>query len=149
MPPKKSLRAHDTVAGFYYAMAERFPKAHLVHLSNEMNANVFKGGRDWHWREESKRRAARETGVAPRVFPAEHRFLRRVLPLRAFAAVRAGTKEWLAACPCGHKRDIWDYGGVRYKATGEPLRLLRCPACGRMSMHRVRKKTEIEKHEIP
>ncbi|MDD1769798.1 MAG: MBL fold metallo-hydrolase [Methanomassiliicoccales archaeon] len=44
-------RTHD-VAGFYYAMAERFPGAHLVHLSNEMNANVFKGNRDWHWREE-------------------------------------------------------------------------------------------------
>ncbi len=40
------------VAGFYYAMAERFPEANLLHLSNEMNANVFKGGRDWHWREE-------------------------------------------------------------------------------------------------
>jgi glyoxylase-like metal-dependent hydrolase (beta-lactamase superfamily II) len=44
-------RTHD-VAGFYYAMAERFPQAHLVHLSNEMNANVLKGTRDWHWREE-------------------------------------------------------------------------------------------------
>ncbi|MHB8867672.1 MAG: MBL fold metallo-hydrolase [Thermoleophilia bacterium] len=44
-------RTHD-VAGFYYAMAERFPRADLLHLSNEMNANVFKGGRDWHWREE-------------------------------------------------------------------------------------------------
>jgi hypothetical protein len=38
------------VGDFYCAMAERFPRAHLVHLSNEMNANVFKGGRDWHWR---------------------------------------------------------------------------------------------------
>lgn len=44
-------RTHD-VAGFYYAMAERFPEANLVHLSNEMNANVLKGDRDWHWREE-------------------------------------------------------------------------------------------------
>jgi hypothetical protein len=33
-------------------MAERFPDANLLHLSNEMNANVFKGDRDWHWREE-------------------------------------------------------------------------------------------------
>ncbi|MCL5734376.1 MAG: MBL fold metallo-hydrolase [Actinobacteria bacterium] len=41
------------VASFYYAMAERFPEADLGHLSNEMNANVFKGGRDWHWREDS------------------------------------------------------------------------------------------------
>jgi glyoxylase-like metal-dependent hydrolase (beta-lactamase superfamily II) len=48
----EELARTESVGDFYYAMAERFPKAHLVHLSNEMNANVFKGGRDWHWREE-------------------------------------------------------------------------------------------------
>jgi glyoxylase-like metal-dependent hydrolase (beta-lactamase superfamily II) len=49
---EEELARTTDVAGFYYAMAERFPQAHLVHLSNEMNANVFKGNRDWHWREE-------------------------------------------------------------------------------------------------
>ena len=49
---EEELARTDTVADFYYAMAERFPRAHLVHLSNEMNANVLKGDRDWHWREE-------------------------------------------------------------------------------------------------
>ena len=48
---EEELQRTDTVGDFYYAMAERFPYAHLVHLSNEMNANVFKGDRDWHWRE--------------------------------------------------------------------------------------------------
>lgn len=46
------LASTSTVSDFYYAMSERFPFAHLNHLSNEMNANVFKGNRDWHWREE-------------------------------------------------------------------------------------------------
>lgn len=49
---EEELARTDDVAGFYYAMAERFPSADLLHLSNEMNANVFKGNRDWHWREE-------------------------------------------------------------------------------------------------
>ena len=49
---EEELARTDDVASFYYAMAERFPEANLLHLSNEMNANVFKGGRDWHWREE-------------------------------------------------------------------------------------------------
>jgi glyoxylase-like metal-dependent hydrolase (beta-lactamase superfamily II) len=49
---QEELARTEDVAGFYYAMAERFPEANLNHLSNEMNANVFKGGRDWHWREE-------------------------------------------------------------------------------------------------
>jgi glyoxylase-like metal-dependent hydrolase (beta-lactamase superfamily II) len=48
---EEELARTDSVSDFYYAMAERFPNAHLVHLSNEMNANVLKGDRDWHWRE--------------------------------------------------------------------------------------------------
>lgn len=39
------------VAGFYYAMVQRFPDANLL-ISNEMNSNVFKGGRDWNWNED-------------------------------------------------------------------------------------------------
>jgi hypothetical protein len=81
--------------------------------------------------------------------PAEHRFLKFILPAKAFAAVRAGTKEWLAECPCGHKRDIWDSGGVRYKAAGEPRARGGCPACRQNTWHKIRKKTGAEKVEIP
>ena len=49
---EEELARTDDVASFYYAMAERFPEADLLHLSGEMNANVLKGDRDWHWREE-------------------------------------------------------------------------------------------------
>jgi len=44
-------RTEDT-ASFFYAMAMHFPDANLIFLSNEMNAAVFKGGRDWDWRED-------------------------------------------------------------------------------------------------
>ena len=81
--------------------------------------------------------------------PAEHRFLRFILPTRAFNTVRAGTKLWLIECPCGHKRDLWDLGGVRYKAAGEPRQLVRCPECDRNRWHKTRKKTELEKQQIP
>ncbi len=81
--------------------------------------------------------------------PAEHRFLKFILPAKAFAAVRAGTKQWLTECPCGHRRDLWDSGGVRYKAAGEPRMLGSCPACGKATLHKIRKKTETEKLEIP
>ncbi len=80
--------------------------------------------------------------------PAEHRFLRFILPERAFEAVKAGTKQWLMACPCGHKRDVWDAGGVRYKAVGEPRQYNHCPACGKGTWHKVRKKTQEERAEI-
>jgi glyoxylase-like metal-dependent hydrolase (beta-lactamase superfamily II) len=44
-------KTHDT-GNFFYAMAMRYPDANLIFLSNEMNAAVFKGGRDWNWRED-------------------------------------------------------------------------------------------------
>jgi len=81
--------------------------------------------------------------------PAKHGFLKRLLPAKAWNAVKAGTKEWLTECPCGHKQDLWDSGGVRYKATGEPRRLGFCPACGKHAMQRIRRKTELEKREFP
>jgi len=80
---------------------------------------------------------------------AEHRFLKFILPARTFNAVRAGTKMWLLECPCGHKRDLWDAGGVRYKATGSPKEIARCPACGKRTWHTARKKTEEEQQAIP
>jgi glyoxylase-like metal-dependent hydrolase (beta-lactamase superfamily II) len=39
---------------FFLQMCKRFPDANLVMLSNEMNANVFKGGREWSWREDDE-----------------------------------------------------------------------------------------------
>ena len=87
--------------------------------------------------------------MAQNFMPAEHRFLRFILPAKAFAAVRAGTKEWLAECSCGHKRDVWNSGGVRFMAAGEPRRLGYCPACGKLTMHKIRKKTDAERREIP
>lgn len=77
------------------------------------------------------------------------RILRFILPRRAFEAVRAGTKLWLAECPDGHRRDVWDLGGVRYKAAGEPRTLAFCPDCGRNRWLRIRRKTETEKREFP
>jgi glyoxylase-like metal-dependent hydrolase (beta-lactamase superfamily II) len=46
----EELARTNDVASFYYAMVKRFPEANLF-ISNEMNANVFKGGMNWNWRE--------------------------------------------------------------------------------------------------
>jgi hypothetical protein len=80
--------------------------------------------------------------------PAEHKFLRFILPARAFAAIRAGTREWLIECPCVHKRDLWDVGGVRCKAAGEPRQYHEFPECGRGRWHKIRKKTDLERQQL-
>jgi len=38
---------------FYYAMVKHFPEANLF-ISNEMNAGVFKGGKNWNWKDEDE-----------------------------------------------------------------------------------------------
>ena len=43
---EEELARTESVGDFYYAMDRKFPDANLGGLSNEMNANVFKGGRD-------------------------------------------------------------------------------------------------------
>jgi len=48
---EEELAGTKDVAGFFYAMVQRFPDANLL-IGNEMNANVFKGGRQWNWRED-------------------------------------------------------------------------------------------------
>ena len=49
------------------------------------------------------------------------------------------SREWFVTCRhCGHERTYWDIGGVRYKAGSRGKSIgLRCPSCGRRSMHPV------------
>jgi glyoxylase-like metal-dependent hydrolase (beta-lactamase superfamily II) len=49
---EEELAATNTPGDFYYHMAKRFPTASLNIYSNEMNSEVFKGGRDWSWNED-------------------------------------------------------------------------------------------------
>jgi hypothetical protein len=80
--------------------------------------------------------------------PAEHKLLKFILPARAFVAVKKGTKQWLMECKCGHLRDFWDAGGIRYKAVGEPRQYIKCPECHRATWHKIRKKTDSEKLQV-
>jgi hypothetical protein len=48
---EEELAKNKDEANFYYAMVKYFPEANLS-ISNEMNAGVFKGGRNWNWKDE-------------------------------------------------------------------------------------------------
>lgn len=66
-------------------------------------------------------------------------FLKLMSPARR-AAMEAESRAWKATCPnCGRKTSIWDLGGIRYKAAGQPLKGFRCAGCGKFGMHRVAK----------
>lgn len=49
---EEELANTNDAATFFYNMIKRFPTSSLIMLSNEMNAEVFKGGRPWDWNED-------------------------------------------------------------------------------------------------
>ena len=55
----------------------------------------------------------------------------RVVPKPTAEAMEAESRAWLMTCSeCGHSVSVWDAGGLRYKAAGEPRRRARCAGCG-------------------
>jgi DNA-directed RNA polymerase subunit RPC12/RpoP len=73
---------------------------------------------------------------------ASQRFLKAILPASAFAALEAESRTWLLRCPhCGHEYSLWDIGGIRYKAAGNPRRYAACPQCGQRSWQSLYKRS--------
>jgi DNA-directed RNA polymerase subunit RPC12/RpoP len=67
------------------------------------------------------------------------RLMRRFMSTATFARHEAESRKWIATCPgCGHRRSIWDLGGMRGGASGKPSTLMDCPACGQRGWHKVR-----------
>lgn len=60
-----------------------------------------------------------------------------VLPRRWAESMEAESRSWKARCSCGFERSIWELGGIRWKASGQPRNYLLCPRCGMRSWHTV------------
>lgn len=60
-----------------------------------------------------------------------------LLPRSWSESMEKDSRQWIAQCPCGKGRSIWELGGIRWKAAGEPRKLLRCPSCGELTWHKV------------
>jgi len=63
------------------------------------------------------------------------KLLKAVLPDAWAKSMEAESREWICICPCGHARSVWDMGGIRWKAAGNPRRLMKCPGCGQLTWH--------------
>jgi hypothetical protein len=54
------------------------------------------------------------------------------------ARMEADSRMWMMQCQkCGYERSIWEIGGIRYKAIGNPRTLKRCPNCGKINWHKI------------
>ena len=59
------------------------------------------------------------------------RFFLAILPRSMGQAMEKESRLWMMVCPvCSKETSIWDAGGIRYLAAGNPQRLRRCSECG-------------------
>jgi hypothetical protein len=65
------------------------------------------------------------------------RVLRRFASPATFEKMKADSQRWFLCCPCGKETSFWEIGGVRYKARGNPRKLMRCSQCGEARWHKV------------
>jgi hypothetical protein len=70
------------------------------------------------------------------------RLLTAVLPRSWAEDMRAESLRWMIRCECGFERSVWEVGGVRWKAKGNPRYLASCPQCGQKSWHSVYEKSD-------
>lgn len=69
------------------------------------------------------------------------KFIKLFVSEATFTAMEAESKEWIMKCPhCNDEHSIWNMGGVRYKAAGNPRMYRFCPNCGQRSWQTVSKK---------
>lgn len=60
----------------------------------------------------------------------------RSLPGNWGSDMEAESRKWMAICSeCKSEKSIWEHGGIRWKAAGNPSRRLKCDSCGRITWH--------------
>lgn len=68
-------------------------------------------------------------------------FMMRLMPGKMKQAAEIESRLWIARCKhCGADNSIWDFGGLRYGASGRPTKLLKCPKCRRHGAHTFEKR---------
>jgi len=55
-------------------------------------------------------------------------------------AIKKESMQWGFTCKsCNERSSIWETGGIRYKAKGEPKMRIKCPKCEVAAMQKVTK----------
>ena len=67
------------------------------------------------------------------------RFFTAILPKKWAADMEAQSRLWIVRCPCGEGKSMWELGGIRWRAAGQPRMLKKCPRCGKRTWHKVSK----------
>ena len=69
-------------------------------------------------------------------------FLKAILPRAWGESMERESRSWFIRCEeCGYELSVWEAGGVRWKAAGNPRKLGKCPTCERPRMFKIYKKS--------
>ena len=63
-------------------------------------------------------------------------------PNSLFLDIKSDTQKWQLSCSCGYKDNLWNYGGIRYKAIGAKLVLQKCRGCQRIKLLSLKKQKQ-------
>ena len=71
------------------------------------------------------------------------KFSKRFASEEKFEAMKQESLLWGFTCKnCSTWSSIWEIGGIRYKAKGNPRMRIKCPECGVKAMQKITKKEE-------
>ena len=57
-----------------------------------------------------------------------------------FEKMMEESKQWKFDCEsCSTTSSIWDIGGIRYGAKGDPSKMVKCPNCKKIAMRKIYK----------
>jgi hypothetical protein len=70
------------------------------------------------------------------------KFLASALPKNMSEEMEKESRSWMVQCSnCKYERSVWEMGGIRWKAAGNPRVYRRCINCDTKSWHMVYKRT--------
>jgi hypothetical protein len=65
------------------------------------------------------------------------RFVKWFTSSSRFEKIMAESRQWKFTCECGQVSSIWDIGGVRSGAGGNPKKYVKCPHCGKSGIRKI------------
>ena len=65
------------------------------------------------------------------------RLLRRFVSAVRFAEMERESRAWVVEGVCGFRSNVWEVGGIRYRAQGKRTTWGKCPLCGRRHGFRI------------
>ena len=73
-------------------------------------------------------------------------FFKAILPGSWAKSMEAESRRWIVRCnDCGFEKSVWDMGGVRWKAAGNPSNKIFCRNCKKVTWHTTYKKEKNQK----